>query len=548
MSPPSSELHQSNSIELQEEHNQIPISNSPPTQPPTTPPSSNPPQQVHKNNSFEPNDHSSMKPKNSNVQIRTCWGVIELSWLRLLSLLSLVVNILAFVILLALMIWSYAAFRDLRTDTIEHTVLARLYRERLSYSSKTAALYSACLASLNVSVVTPPSNTGTGSGSGSCVGRKCKGRSMTEEYAMEATTNASSSQNYELYVSQEAYLFYNTTLLYNQTISNLLAAMSDQEVQALNLTRLDSVDSSIQFEAKAVELALKKNGTQALRVLFSDPTYQTKQSQFLQQVLDPVAFYVSDKQQTIAFVLNVQTVVSLVVILLAVSIVIPVVIATLVCALNRDAIQIERLKKANALMAIDTMRDPQLRKLFKAFCEKEYSVENFLLLEKIGQFKELASKSMEIKMFLYDDSKSTLSDDTDMSDAGYSEYSSMSNTSTKKLRKDLKKTYTESDLFSCEKKKYELAMEIYSEFLDMNGSRTVNLSKKKTDVIKKKIEEFANSAVPLLEDDMFDSIEREIAHLMLDTHRRFKESLAFKKQMKIENINTRIKNAASKTK
>ncbi|KAF0972554.1 hypothetical protein FDP41_009159 [Naegleria fowleri] len=477
MSPPS-EIHQSSSIELQEANHTSAI-HSPQQSLPSQPSSPQPQQQPSSTSPPRQHDHSIPSAKNISVfssplRIRTCFGVVELSWMRLLSLLSLVVNVVAFIILLALIIWSYAAFQDLDTSTIEYTVMARLYRERLSYSSKTAALYSACLASLNVSVVTPPtsgttSGSGTGTGTGPCR-KRCRGRSTAEQLGIQATNTSQLSTtqaaNYDLYVSQEAYTFYNTTLLYNQTISKLLSDLSDHEIQALNLTRLDSIDSSIQFEAQAVNLALKHNGTQALKVLFSDPTYQTKQAQFLQQVLDPVAFYVSDKQNSIAFVLKVQTVVSLVVILAAVSIVIPVVIATLVCALNRDAIQLERLRKANALMAIDTMRDPQLRKY----------------------------------------------------------------------------------LMSYEKKKFELAKEIYNEFLDMNGSMTVNLSKKKTDVIKHKIEECANSAFPLLEDDLFDSIEREIAQLMLDTHRRFKESLAFKKQMKIDNINTRIKNAASQTK
>ena len=184
---------------------------------------------------------------------------------------------------------------------------------------------------------------------------------------------------------------------------------------------------------------------------------------------------------------------------------------------------------------MDTFRDDKLRNLFKNHCKQEMSLDNFLLLDKITDYKCLCEKSFDIQVYLYDS-------DLSLSD-GVSEASSA--TETKKKKK--KKGYTEKDLAEIEKKKYEIAFEIFTDFLDVHGEKSVNINKQVGDKVKQQLDFFATGQNEHLGDQLFDGVESEICILMLDTHHRFKQTVEFQKQTQKEALRGKLRKKEDKS-
>ena len=180
---------------------------------------------------------------------------------------------------------------------------------------------------------------------------------------------------------------------------------------------------------------------------------------------------------------------------------------------------------------MDTMRDNKLRKLFREHCKQEHSLDNYLLLDRITDYKILCEKSFDIQVYLYDDhspNSSSAHSDT-LSDSG-------SSSTHENGKKKKKRNYTERDLHEIEKKKYEIAFEIYTDFLDVNGDKSVNINKYAADKVKQQLDYFASGDNEHLGDSLFDGVETEMCILMLDTYHRFKQTVEFQKQAQQQHL------------
>jgi len=231
------------------------------------------------------------------------------------------------------------------------------------------------------------------------------------------------------------------------------------------------------------------------------------------------------------------TTIALIVICVSIAVVLPVVIASVVMSITKDTTNNKKLRKVNAFLLMDTMRDERLRQLFRGHCINERSEENFQCLDKIVDYKCLCERSFDIQSFLYD---TDLSSDGQISEAG-----STSSSEPKKNKKK-KKGYTEKDLGEIEKKKFEIAFEIFTDFLEVSGEKSVNINKSSADTVKQQLDYFATGQNDHLSDTLFDSVESEICIVMLDSHHRFKQSLETQKQAKKEFL-TKLKNNKKKS-
>ncbi|KAG2388046.1 hypothetical protein C9374_000896 [Naegleria lovaniensis] len=198
--------------------------------------------------------------------------------------------------------------------------------------------------------------------------------------------------------------------------------------------------------------------------------------------------------------------------------VVPIVLTIFILAINREGASQKRLKKANAIMLLDTMADPSLRQLFRKHCELEKAAESFDFLEKVAMYKEFCNRSYDLQERLFDQTNSSSSGDKEMQD------------------QPKKKTALEVELEDVEKRKYEVAFEIFTEFVDEHGEKALNITRTSCEEVKTKLDHFNTGKNDHLPDDLFDKLQTEIAIVMLDIHQRFKTTLAFQKKMKIADI------------
>nr|CAG4712699.1 unnamed protein product [Naegleria fowleri] len=479
----------------------------------------------------------------SFLSIPTCFGKIELSGLRCISLLSMFVNIVAFCVLLAILVQVYYLQANHNFLIVENTVDAARFRDIITNSVKTATLYAACLPALNVSILSKSVNTTTAV--------------MTSSLVQTQLANFNRYSN-----------------LFPTFLNRVISSLTQDEITLLQLndTSIYVNSSSIQMESKAASLVKQGQSIEALKLLLSDDYLNISSTA---NKLEPIVKYVNNKELATNTKLSSGALAGLVIVCVAMAIVFPVVVLTLICALNRDAVYRKRLQKANAIMLIDTMQDPHLRELFKKHCEKEHSLDNYKFLEKIAEYKNLCAKSFEIKSILFDYSSTETNDDTvSVSTAVTSNSSDITENGKKKKKKNIQH-YTEQDLKDIEKKKFELATLIYSEFLVLEGAHSVNISKRMADAVKLELDRISSLTSGIekevtspntttttttsitdqdtssfglyvwdektLSERLFDELEQEIAIVMIDTHHRFKLSLEFQKQMKIHNIQNKLK-------
>ncbi|KAL9651357.1 hypothetical protein ABK040_001308 [Willaertia magna] len=219
--------------------------------------------------------------------------------------------------------------------------------------------------------------------------------------------------------------------------------------------------------------------------------------------------------------------VGLAVIIVALFTLVPIMIGIFALAFNRESVNLRRIKNANAIMLMDTMSNDKLREIFKKHCETEYSLENFKFLEKVTLYKRLCEQSFEIQEKLYG------TDSSSNDNLSHVESSTTNNSNTSKSSNG---KVSEKDLKNIEKKKYEMAFDIYTDFLDVRGGNSVNISKHFIEEVKTQLDNFNTGVTEILPEVLFNNAAREISIVMLDTHQRFKASLAFQKQMKIKGL------------
>ncbi|KAF0973313.1 hypothetical protein FDP41_008520 [Naegleria fowleri] len=305
--------------------------------------------------------------------------------------------------------------------------------------------------------------------------------------------------------------------------------------------------------------------------MFENSTASANATQSLDE-LATRSMLVFDAQEKIS---SVSSSINLAICILCLFIIIPVLILAFVLSINREVIHRKRWKKANAIVLLDTMADEQLAQLFKEHCKKEMALENFLFLQEVSMYKDLCLKAIEIQETLFNSTahnnnntnnnghNNTL-DELDRTDSGsggsggasspkrgiYRNSGSKSCKSVYNLKqaekvltsnlfqnnKVLKRFgwLSEKDMDAIEQRKYEKAKEIYQKFLDISGEYSINTNRHNIQQVKETLRSYESQLIDFLPDTLFDNLEREIAELLVDAHRRFKKTLAFQKQMKIE--------------
>ncbi|KAL9652328.1 hypothetical protein ABK040_011985 [Willaertia magna] len=407
------------------------------------------------------------------LKFHTCFGNVELTPVKLASLLGMAVTIISFLALAAIMIASYVLQTQSRISDVVYRGDMLSIRETLTYTSL-LAFYSE----------TPAK-----------------------------------------YVS-----IYNTTLTQLLSLINILLR---NERFAKTYASYNMTTSAVGLENKALTLLMKGQRAEGFKIINSTE-YQNSVERFKNDSLSATDFLLMT-QENIQQSMIAITLVGLIVIIVTLILILPVVIGIFTFSIDKEGEQLKRLKAAKAVMLLDTMNNSKLKELFRKHCETEHSIENFKFLEKATFYKELCEHSFEIQEKLYG-SESTGGVDNDTSSVTNSEISSKSNKSTKK------KESFEKDLKEIEKRKYECAFDVYTDFLDLNGKYSVNINKQYIEEVKTQLDFFNRGQSETLAEALFDDIVREISIVMLDTHQRFKSSLAFQKQMKIQNIKNKKSN------
>ncbi|KAF0976117.1 hypothetical protein FDP41_004792 [Naegleria fowleri] len=423
------------------------------------------------------NRKSSLSNKRG-IQIEMSCASFALSPTKCLLLSVLILNIAAFCILLGLLINVFVHKKEQRILSVEMRGQALLYSEILSSSARLAA-YS-------------------------------KNSNITSMFVERYQTY------YPQYISLLNQVF---ELIPPQVITTLLNRTSER----FNLTQ----DEPVVMENAAIELI--KQGKQAEAVAILDSDHYADEKDDYNNDLNAYVDYLKNEEVKKDDAISNETLASMVVVVVLMAIVLPVVVITLIASFNNEKQQRAKIEKAKAIMLQDTMSDAKLRELFKKHCEKEFSLENFYLLDRIQEYQSLCDKSFEIQSSLFE-MRTSGSEDNAASTA-----TSRSNSSGGENKKRGNTTYSEKDLEMVEKQKRVLALYIHDTHININGSMPVNINKKFGDQV---MFEIAKES-PVLPETLFDGIQHEIFMVMGDTHHRFKQSLAFQKKMKIDNIKSR---------
>ncbi|KAG2377933.1 hypothetical protein C9374_009018 [Naegleria lovaniensis] len=408
------------------------------------------------------------------IRIHTRCGTFELSWLKVLSLMSLIVNLVAFLVLGGLILAGYLTQSDYSANWFGLDTDTSYYREMMIASCR-AAVFS------NFNPVTTANYT-----------------ARYYDWQKKFTANAQSVQK-RVPPSLQYTVSHNISVLELRTSKAV-----GTEFAALGQAAAGNFSTAMSM----IDSAAYKGFLEGYAVEFQ-----------------PMVNYVKSKRDEGSNYSLLVTTISLIVICVSLLVVIPTVVASIGLSLRKDSVNTKKLQKVKAHLLMDTMKDNKLRELFKAHCKQEMSLENFLLLDKITDYKKLCERSFEIQVYLYDNDQTT-SDAT--SEGGLSV----------EQPKKKKKGFTEKDLINIEKKKYEIAFEIYSDFLEVNGEHSVNLNKQMIDRVKEHLDFFATGQNEHLADGIFDGVENEICILMLDTHARFVQSVQFQKQLRKEALTT----------
>ncbi|KAL9652473.1 hypothetical protein ABK040_000045 [Willaertia magna] len=435
---------------------------------------------------------SKVSKANSNIsssgqllKIQTCCGVVELSPVKTASLVGMTVTIFAFLTLAAIIITAFVLqYRNDLNIIVDRGDIKNM-RDTLTH---------------------------------------------TTLLAIYAPDNVTSS----FYIN-----FYNATFnSYIKTLTTLMVNFPEGFKTGWATGGNPNGTTVSKFEQKALTLVKQDKKKEALRLIY-DFDYLYAFNNFTNNMDNVLDLLLQREVKNQSDMLAI-TLVGFIVILIAVIILLPIVIGIFVLAINRDQENIKKLKLANAVMLMDTMNNDKLREIFKKQCEEEHSMENYNFLEKVTLYKRLCEQSYEIQEKLYgtdshnSESISNASEVTNSTSTNGNSNSAMKGANRKQER-------LEKELRNVEKKKYEMAFDIYTDFLDVNGGNAVNITKSFIEDVKVQLDYFNTGHNEILAEALFDSVGKEISIVMLDTHQRFKSSIAFQKQMKINNLVTKKK-------
>ncbi|EFC43416.1 predicted protein [Naegleria gruberi] len=409
----------------------------------------------------------------SKITLRTCCGVVELTSMKLACLLGMMVTVIGLLVLAGVAVAAFVATTTKSTD-----ILIAVGKVTSIFESSNALV-------------------------------------------LKYTYTGYSSEDQRLLVQEE---YKNSTQTLKKTLQTILKNVDDASIQTMfNST---TVEASNNWDgANSQILLIIRTQPEDAKTRLSSTSYNTIKTTF-QEGLDKLVTFVQEKESTKDKNVLAITLVQLIVIAVSLFVILPIIVFVFTYAINRDSLYLEKIRRANAVMLMDTMEDDGLRTLFKIHCEKEKSTENFLLLEKIHYYRSLCERSIDLQMRLF--GESNVQSDVSSEISGVSGDSAHSG---KKKLSPLEKEYAE-----VEAKKYEVAFEIFTEFLEVTGDMAVNISHVLTDAVKDKLDSYNDKQIETLPEDMFNILEKETCLVMMDTHHRFKQSLAFQREMKIDKI------------
>ncbi|KAL9649593.1 hypothetical protein ABK040_003270 [Willaertia magna] len=235
-----------------------------------------------------------------------------------------------------------------------------------------------------------------------------------------------------------------------------------------------------------------------------------------------------------------------IIVIVDILVILPIIFFNFILSINTDRQFKQRLRQANTLMLTDTMRNVKIRQLFKEYCKEEKCIENFLFLERVYNYVSIAEdcefvhfellKSESNNSQSIEESHSSSNNENDNDgESVNNNTNAISHTiiQDKKKKQRIKKNFTQDDLKEYENKKYSEAFQIYTDFLELEGQYAINVNKKGIERVKLILDQFNLKQIESLPILLFEDLEQEIAYLLIDTHKRFKQSSLFKEAMKI---------------
>ena len=414
----------------------------------------------------------------SKFKINTCCGVIELTSMKLVSLIGMTVTVVGLFVLAAVSIASYVVVQSKST-----AILIAVGNIQSNFESSNALIVKTVYTAPSSQNIAPPVPYLT-------VAAKYKNATQTLKNSLDFILDS-------LSYDPNTYSMFNATVI---SASNTIFSTNSQIILFLGFYQNTDAVNLLTSNDYATSLATFKSG------------------------LDILVTYVQNTEtQKETNILGI-TLIQLIVIAVSLFTVLPIIFFVFLYAINKDTLYLEKIRRANAVMLMDTMEDENLRYLFKLHCEKEKSSENFMLLEKIQYYRSLCMRSLDIQAKLEGDN--SISDNS-------SDVSAETSSSNQKKKKEspLEKEYAE-----VEAKKYEVSFEIFTEFMEVGGDFSVNIAHSLTEAVKNTLDKYNDKQLDTLPIDLFSVLEKETCVVMLDSHHRFKQSLAFQKEMKIDKI------------
>ena len=407
----------------------------------------------------------------SKLMLRTCCGVVELTSMKLACLAGMVVTVFGLLVLAAISIASFVMATNKSTD-----ILINIGRASYLFESSNA---------------------------------------FVVKYVFTSTPN-----NGAKFVEAQL-LYYNFTNEMGDIVADIVGQLNEPSLKSLiNATSVEAI-KLLQKENSQILVQFNLGQAQDVYARLNSDTYNDILSKF-KSGLDGLVSFIQDKEKEKDTQVLAITSVQLIVIVISLFVVLPIIVFVFTFAINRDSLYLEKIRRANAIMLIDTMEDDGLRAVFKIHCEKEKSSENYLLLEKIQYYRSLCERSLELQAKLFRD---------DPNSDSSSDISESAHPAKKKKESSLEREYNELEV-----KKYEVAFEIFTEFLEVTGVMSVNISHLLVNAVKDKLDKYNDKQIDSLPEDMFNVLEKETCLVMMDTHHRFKQSLAFQREMKIDKI------------
>ena len=416
-----------------------------------------------------PGTSSVTKFHNRVFKFHTCCGILELNCLKVTSMIALMVILIAFCSLVAIIAINYSVVTGLYSKVEFLQSDATHYRELMKISSRIAAITD-------------------------------YNRTLSLQYV-------------------DAYNYLYTK--YYESINTIGATVPDDVIyyRRMNISREDLLSrKAVKVELEVIDTVVNHaNYTKAQQLIDSD-YYQYLLSGYPEEV-QTILDYVKNVKESYTNLNLTTTTIALVIIVVSLIVVIPVISVFVLFSVKKDNTKEKQLRQVRKYMIMDTINDSVLSEKFKEFCGQERSEDNFLLLDKINDYKRLCERSFDIQVYLFDAEILSATNNSDL----VSETTTTTTSSTEEAsKKKKKKGYSEKDLFDMEKKKYEVAFEIYTDFLDVRGDRSVNINKQVADNVKQFLDFFAKGENDQLPESLFDYVESEMCILMMDTHHRFK--------------------------